>query len=283
MHLQSSSRSEKVIQRRESGSIDLRIESCTRIEDVYPCVQLQGAIWGYSEIERVPARTFAVAINIGGSVLIAHDGDVPIGFALAFPGRHEGIDHLHSNMVGVLPGYQGCGVGFQLKVKQREIALEKGFQRIEWTFDPLAIRNAHFNITRLGAIIRRVLPNAYGISASPLHGGMPTDRLVAEWCLSSRRVMDCLGGADAGPSMARPVRLVFPAAIAQIKEFEFSRALSIQTTLTEELDRYFSMGYVVSGFVLEPENAVYLLEPCETNSDCQLLARSRYGIGEQKS
>lgn len=154
------------------------------------CIELQRLIWGYTEVECVPARTLAVAIKIGGHVLVARDGVLPIGFALAFPGRTNGIDHLHSNMVGVLPAYQGCGVGFKLKARQREIALGQGLENIEWTFDTLAQRNAYFNLVRLGAIVRRIHANLYGISKSPLHAGMPTDRFVAEWPLTSQEWPD---------------------------------------------------------------------------------------------
>ena len=74
---------------------------------------------------------------------------------------------------------------------QREDALARGFELMEWTFDPLEIKNAYLNIERLGAIARRYNVNQYGITSSPLQGGLPTDRLVAEWWLKSKRVEGC--------------------------------------------------------------------------------------------
>ena len=59
---------------------------------------------------------------------------------------------------------------------------------MEWTFDPLEIKNAYLNIEKLGAIARRYTINQYGQSSSPLQGGLPTDRLIAEWWLKSKRV-----------------------------------------------------------------------------------------------
>ena len=91
-------------------------------------------------------------------------------------------------MMGVLPAYRNKGVGRMLKLRQREEALERGVNLIEWTFDPLELKNAFFNIERLGAIVRRYVLNQYGMTASPLHGGLPTDRCVAEWHMDTPRV-----------------------------------------------------------------------------------------------
>ena len=93
-------------------------------------------------------------------------------------------------MVGVLAEYRDRGVGRLLKLAQREDALARQINRIEWTFDPLQLKNASFNIARLGAIVRHYIPNLYGRTSSPLHAGLPTDRLVAEWWVRSSRVKE---------------------------------------------------------------------------------------------
>ena len=97
-------------------------------------------------------------------------------------------------MMGVLPEYRNRGVGRLLKLAQRDDAIKTGINLIEWTFDPLELKNAFFNIERLGAIVRRYVPNQYGTTTSHLHGGLPTDRCVAEWHVSSIRVADILSG-----------------------------------------------------------------------------------------
>ncbi len=95
---------------------------------------------------------------------------------------------MHSHMMGVLPEYQNQGIGHALKMRQKEDALARGIDLIEWTFDPLDMKNAYFNVERLGAIVRRYVRNQYGVSSSMLHGGLPTDRCVAEWWIAKDRV-----------------------------------------------------------------------------------------------
>ena len=99
--------------------------------------------------------------------------------------------YLHSHMLAVRKQYRNGGLGRRIKLFQREEALRHGFELIEWTFDPLEIKNAYLNIEKLGAIARRYTINQYGITTSPLQGGLPTDRLIAEWWLKSKRVENC--------------------------------------------------------------------------------------------
>jgi predicted GNAT superfamily acetyltransferase len=91
-------------------------------------------------------------------------------------------------MVGVLAEDQNRGVGRPLRPAQRQGALERGINLIELTFDPLQLKNAHFNIEKLGAIVRHYMPNLYGRPVP--FTGLPTDRLIAEGWLRSRRMED---------------------------------------------------------------------------------------------
>ena len=115
-----------------------------------------------------------------------------VGFTLALVGTRAAKPFLHSHMTAVLPEFQNQGVGRRLKLFQRHDALKRGIRLVEWTFDPLELKNAHFNFVRLGAIARRFIPNCYGVTESPLHAGLPTDRLVAEWWIDSDRVKNIL-------------------------------------------------------------------------------------------
>src|SRR5260221_5793559 len=144
-------------------------------------------------------------------------------------------------MVGVLPGYQNRGVGRLLKLAQRDEALARGINLIEWTFDPLQLRNAHFNLMRLGAVVRRYIPNFYGRTSSPLHGGLPTDRLVAEWWLRSARVQDLLGGKIPKAGSDR-VRIGIPAGIRQIISRNPHEAERIQAGGRREFGRDIAGG-----------------------------------------
>ncbi len=151
-------------------------------------VALQKTIWGWDDADLLPFRMYVVATKIGGQLLGAFDSGRMTGFCLAIPGLKNGNKiYLHSHMMGVLPDYRNRGVGRQLKMQQRNDALARGIDLIEWTFDPLDMKNAYFNIERLGAIVRRYVRNQYGISSSALHGGLPTDRCVAEWWIGQPR------------------------------------------------------------------------------------------------
>lgn len=139
-------------------------------------VDLQKRIWNFADIELLPVRLFVVANKVGGQTFGVFDGGRMVGFLLAIPGIKRGAEgYLHSHMLGVLPEYRDRGLGRMLKLKQREDALARAIELVEWTFDPLEIKNAFFNMERLGAIVRRYVENQYGTSSSPLQGdSLPT-------------------------------------------------------------------------------------------------------------
>src|SRR5260370_30838609 len=132
---------------------------------------------------------FVVEAHSGGQGLGGFDGDKLIGYTLSVVGLRDGAVYLHSHMTGVDADYRNQGVGRMLKLFQRDEALGRGIRLIVWTFDPLEIRNAHFNLNRLGAICRQYCENLYGVTTSPLHRGFPTDRLVAGGDLGSARAV----------------------------------------------------------------------------------------------
>jgi predicted GNAT superfamily acetyltransferase len=174
----------------------IRIQSFTSLEEFDQCVALEEAVWGYDPADMIPRRMFLLASRIGGQVIGAFLGDSPtaVGFAMALPAVRNGRAYLHSHMVGVVSEYRNRGIAYALKLAQREDALARGIELMEWTFDPLEIKNAYINITKLGAIVRRYQHNFYGPSSSPLQGGLPTDRIYAEWWLRSQRVERALSG-----------------------------------------------------------------------------------------
>ncbi len=169
-----------------TDSIVLR--RCHTIEEFRACVALQKEVWNFTDAELVPLRMFVVADKVGGQVMGAFDRDVMVGFALSVPGTRTGHVYLHSHMLAVRKDHRNSGLGRRLKLLQREDALARGIELIEWTFDPLEIKNAYLNLEKLGAIARRYNINQYGITSSPLQGGLPSDRLIAEWWLRSKRV-----------------------------------------------------------------------------------------------
>jgi len=238
----------------------IEIRVCTGIEEYQRCVELQREVWGFADVELVPKDIIAAISMAGGQVFGAFNGKEMIGFLLGFPGYQDGRAHMHSHMLAVLPAYRDQGIGRQLKLKQREEALARGFELAEWTFDPLELKNAYFNLERLGAIVRKYVRNKYGRTTSPLHGGLPTDRLVAEWWLRSARVEAVIRGEPAGHA-ANPVRIRVPANISDLKRTAPDSAGKIQSEVREQFEARFAQGYAVTGFELDAEAGTYLLEP----------------------
>jgi predicted GNAT superfamily acetyltransferase len=245
-----------------TSALQISIELCRTLEEYRQCVTLERAIWNDPDEDLVPSTILLVANKIGGHILLAKDGSRAVGFALAFPAFHGELRYLHSHIVGVIPEYQNRGVGRQLKMKQRELALGGRIALMEWTFDPLAIRNAYFNIARLGATIRRFYPNLYGVTASPLHNGLPTDRLVAEWWLSSARVSNAIAGSvlAAAPDS---VEIVVPAEMEAWKKSGSPQAAEVQAALKTEFQERFANGFAVTAFRIENGNGIYVLEQQE--------------------
>jgi predicted GNAT superfamily acetyltransferase len=167
----------------------IQIRKLATLPDFHRCVDLQRSVWGESDLETAPYTAFVVAHQTGGQVIGAFEGELMIGFTMAAVGLHGLTPYLHSHMTAVLESHRNRKIGRLLKLFQREEALARGIRLVEWTFDPLEVRNAHFNLNRLGAIVRTYIPNFYGITTSPLHNNLPTDRLLAEWQLDSRRTI----------------------------------------------------------------------------------------------
>jgi predicted GNAT superfamily acetyltransferase len=240
----------------------IQIRTIDDAREMAVCVDLQQRIWGYAPLDTVPDQIFIVARKTGGQVMTAYDGEMPVGFALAFAATRDGLTYLHSHMVGVLDEYQNRGVGRLLKLAQREDALERGINLIEWTFDPLQLKNAHFNIEKLGAIVRHYIRNLYGRTSSPLHAGLPTDRLVAEWWVRSQRVEDVLAG-NPRSSASNAERIAIPADIRRICRDEPQRAEQIQTNMRAQFLASFATGRAAVGFDFNEQLGTYLLEPYE--------------------
>lgn len=235
------------------------IRACTTLAELEQCVELQKTVWGYSELDMVPAQIFIVALKTGGHVLGAFDEGSLVGFALAFSAARSGVPYVHSHLVAVLPKYRDRGVGRSLKLAQRDECLRNGIRLIEWTFDPLEIKNAQFNITRLGGIARKFIPNLYGVTTSHLHGNLPTDRLLVEWQLDSERVQAAAAGIAPKPN-EKAIRISLPASIGKMKQENPTRAQQVQSGLRAEFGHWFGKGYAVTGFELKEENASYILE-----------------------
>lgn len=221
----------------------IEIRNATEVEEFRAFVALQKEVWGFADNELVPLRIFSLAPKIGGQVIGAWDGETLVGFAFSIPGVRTGHAYLHSHMLAVKADYRNSGLGRRLKLFQREDAIAKGYELIEWTFDPLEIKNAYLNLERLGAIARRYNINQYGITSSPLQGFLPTDRLVAEWWLTSKRVQSLLEAGHLQP-VSEGLRIEIPAEIYAWKADPATRqqAADVQLRNREQFLRAFANG-----------------------------------------
>ncbi len=275
----------------------IAIRACSGFDELEACVQLQIETWGYDTTDILPRKAFLLAQKIGGQVIGAFEtqsnptetdvigsgapkpGEL-VGFAISLPGIKTGEKirdgqprpYLHSHMLAVRPACRNRGIGVQLKLEQRREALGRGIRRMEWTFDPLEIKNAFLNIHKLGAVACRYEVNFYGVSSSRLQGGLPTDRLVAEWQLDSTRVTAILEGRSAQPDHIQE-RILIPARIGEWKssEADRERALAAQLEIRRKFQEAFSAGRTVIGFGLDAEgNGVFALGPLtQSEANCE--------------
>jgi predicted GNAT superfamily acetyltransferase len=270
----------------------IEIRSCEGLDELEACVRLQVETWGYEASDVIPRRAYLVAQKIGGQVLGAFDRGLEgngraergiegggvigtpeelVGFAFSLPGvkssKGIAVPYLHSHMLAVRPEYRNRGVGVELKLAQRSEALARGIRKMEWTFDPLEIKNAFINIHRLGAVVSTYRPNFYGLSSSRLQGGLQTDRLVAEWFLDSPRVR---ARAEGHPAEKYSIdrRIVVPAAVSEWKAVEANRgrAEAVQLENRRKFLEAFNEGMTVLGFLRDADgNGVFELGPPPTD------------------
>ncbi|HUX68455.1 MAG TPA: GNAT family N-acetyltransferase [Terriglobales bacterium] len=234
----------------------------TAVDELEACVEMQSAVWGFGDRDLIPRRMLVVANKIGGLVLGAWDGRLLAGFALALPGHRHGRLYWHSHMVAVGANYRDRGVGKQLKLRQRQAALAQGIECMEWTFDPLEIKNGYFNLAVLGAIARRYEPNLYGQTSSLLQAGLPTDRLVAEWWLRAPQVEAVAAGRRLEPPAAA-ARVEVPADIHAWKNAGDPRAAELQRRNREALLAAFAAGQAAVGYARSAAGGAFLLAPEE--------------------
>ncbi|MGD0215779.1 MAG: GNAT family N-acetyltransferase [Terriglobales bacterium] len=252
-----------VIGKTITGTVTIR--KCEALADLQACFALQKEVWKFSDADLVPVRMFVVAAKIGGQVIGAfvannNENNAPsnqdsdhseelVGFALAIPAMRNGHCYLHSQMLAVRQPYRNGGLGRRLKLYQREDALARGFELMEWTFDPLEIKNAYLNIEKLGAIARRYNVNQYGITSSPLQGSLPTDRLIAEWWMKSNRVEATLADAPRAEFECR-AHIYVPAEISAWKAAAATRAqaFAVQESNRALFQQAFAKGLSVLGY-----------------------------------
>lgn len=173
------------------------------LDEYRACVSLQHETWGAGFSENVPVVMLMVSQRLGGVSAGAFDRDGRLaGFVFGITGVEDGEVVHWSDMLAVRPEHRNSGLGIALKAYQRHRMLDMGVNRIYWTFDPLQSKNAWINMGRLGAVSTEYVVDMYGVSDSPLHAGIGTDRLVVRWEIATIRVEARLARSDRLPNHA---------------------------------------------------------------------------------
>ena len=178
----------------------IRIKALTTIQEMENIVELEKQIWGYGtpgSDDPYPARAMFAMVESGGLVAGALLKEELVAFAVAWLGSETGTrrPYLHSQLLGVLPSHRSCGIGYHLKLFQRDYALANNLELVKWTYDPLLSANAYLNLHKLGAVIKKYVPNYYGNMQSCFTQGIASDRVWVSWYVKSFRVQERIKGS----------------------------------------------------------------------------------------
>jgi predicted GNAT superfamily acetyltransferase len=271
---------------------DFVIRPLASIQDFIACEEIQRQIWGPSDAEVVPLNMLAAVTRNGGIALGAFVGNDLIGFAFGFLGTSARfgpeapatvkLKH-HSHMLAVLPEWRDAGVGYALKLAQREAARAQALRLMTWTYDPLESRNALLNIAKLGAVCSTYYCDYYGEMRDELNVDLPSDRFQVDWYIASNRVATRLTGrrarlkrehyTSAGAVLLNPARpdavlprpsetsatlstdlalVEIPADFQVIRHTDRALALAWRMQTREVFEQAFARGYMVTDFIFEP-------------------------------
>ncbi|MDT5157118.1 MAG: hypothetical protein QOH51_1475 [Acidobacteriota bacterium] len=249
---------------------EVQIRECATVEEFDACVRLQREAFGLPDLELSPRRHLIVARSAGGWTLGAFAGERLVGFVLnqvavrkSPSGAEETIGYSH--MMAVAKDYQNRGVGARLKWAQRGRALSEGRRFIRWTWDPMQSRNAHFNLKRLGVVVRRYAANFYGTDYSTAAGKfgetlrLDSDRLVAEWELDSPRVEALARGETPTPRGEPAASVEIPTNWSVLIREDPETARRELLRVRREFETAFADGLVCAGFDRDPARPRYLL------------------------
>ncbi len=241
------------------------------------CEALQRRVWLLSDdLEVVPLHLLLTVHRNGGLVLGAFEGEELVGFLFGFPAYgHDGRPKHCSHMMGVDPGCQGAGIGYRLKLAQREFVLARGLDLVTWTYDPLESRNAYLNIHKLGGVCQTYIRDYYGPLDDGLNLGLPTDRFQVDWWIAGNRVAQHLSGQGGErPANSAPIvnatgytsgglltpgpltldadlpalQVETPADYQAIKAADPGLALDWRLAMRQVFETYLAAGYTVVDF-----------------------------------
>ena len=241
----------------------MEIRQVRSIEEYDACVRLQREVFGLPDLEISPRRHLIVSEQAGGWTLGAFADGKLVGFVHHLAAVHENEIFGYSHMMAVAAEFQNQGVGTRLKWAQRERALREGRTFIKWTFEPVRARNAHFNLNRLGVVVKAYAVNFYGTdySTNPAEKGsirgMDSDRLFASWELKATRV-EAFSRREEFPLGEAERAIEIPADFSSLIESDPEAAKREVLRVRAEFVKTLSDGFVCRAFDRESSRPRYL-------------------------
>lgn len=243
-----------------------------RADNIEAVEDLQRIVWGSSMGDVLNAPTMRWMIHIGGLLISAWDDEKLIGFSIGSPGKREGKFVFWSDMAGIHPNYQNQGIGYQLKLMQREWVREQGYEEIRWTFDPMRRGNASFNFHKLGVISYLYHPSFYGVMQDSINTGLPTDRLEAIWSTTEMTRQQHPNNSDVpfavefdGDTVQTKITekeyigIQIPYNLNKLKNDNLSLAINWQQAVRNTFIKSFRSGYQTVDFIRKESMCWYIL------------------------
>ena len=241
---------------------DIAIRECTTVDELSECVALQKEVFALPDLEISPVRHLIVTRSAGGFTLGAFMDNKLIGFVLSVPAYLRGERAFYSHMTAVKASFQGSGIGARLKWAQRDRSLAAGVKFVKWTFEPVKARNAHFNLEKLGAVVREYQENFYGIdyaTAPNFRIGLESDRLYAEWELECEKVGSLSEGEEYAATQTPVATIVIPTDWNSLVATDPQAAHAEQLRIRAEFKSAFSRGMICRAFERSDTSPKYLL------------------------
>ncbi|MEW6129753.1 MAG: GNAT family N-acetyltransferase [Acidobacteriota bacterium] len=235
-------------------SDEITIRECVSIDDYQQCIALERAVFDDDDIDIMPIRLYMISKNCNAPTFGAFDSSGRIvGFVHTSIALNNKQVVYHSHLAGVVEELRHRDIGFRLKLAQRDHAIANSVPMIFWSFDPLQSRNAHFNINKLGAIIRTYKINYYGEGISTVFDAhLPSDRVIAEWWVKSPHVESVLAGNR--PKIESPLGVVeIPDNIEKVKAISLEQHIEWRLGVREKMLGELEKGYIVRGFVRDEQ------------------------------
>jgi predicted GNAT superfamily acetyltransferase len=258
---------------------EIVIRNLETIEELEMVRKLESLIWSIED--SIPVNQTVAAVKNGGFILGAYVHNQLIGFQYSFPGFDGKKVYLCSHSLGIHSDYRKYGIGEKLKLGQKKMAIEKGYDLITWTYDPLETVNGNLNLHKLGATCSTYLENAYGEMTDGLNAGIPTDRFLVEWWIKDADVKERLvveasnviqTSTEKGYLHPKEIKLSIkdrfvyvpvPSNFQELKHENFTLALEWRNKTREIFTFYLKHGWMAIDLVKDVNNAnqyLYLLE-----------------------